>query len=304
MILDALQIGCREILLCLGDSAASDGGAGCAAALGVRFLDASGRSFVPVGDTLKNIAHIDLLGPCTGAGRGQTAGAVRCAPHALRRRGRVRAAGCPAWTRGWPTWPPWPRRTWACPSGNCPAAAQPAAWAPARWRFWAASCARATEMLLDLVNFDELLADASLVLTGEGCIDAQTAQGKVVAGVARRARAAGVPVLAFAGILGEGAGQLYELGVTAMQAANRAGLPLEQAAPRAAADLRRAAEDACRLLSCGNGDRRPAARSLKPAFLIHTAADSLPGRAAAFALLSPAPGSAAPDFALCPGKHD
>ena len=105
-----------------------------------------------------------------------------------------------------------------------------------------------TEMLLDLVNFDELLADASLVLTGEGCIDAQTAQGKVVAGVARRARAAGVPVLAFAGILGEGAGQLYELGVTAMQAANRAGLPLEQAAPRAAADLRRAAEDACRLL--------------------------------------------------------
>lgn len=247
MILDALQIGCREILLCLGDSAASDGGAGCAAALGVRFLDASGRSFVPVGDTLKNIAHIDLLGRapvlagaklrvlcdvrrtlCGGAaGYGQQAAGL---DEGLAHLAAVAEADLGVSIR-------------ELPGGG--AAGGMGAGAVA---FLGGELCQGTEMLLDLVNFDELLADASLVLTGEGCIDAQTAQGKVVAGVARRARAAGVPVLAFAGILGEGAGQLYELGVTAMQVANRAGLPLEQAAPRAAADLRRAAEDACRLL--------------------------------------------------------
>ena len=59
LIAHAVDSGCRKILLGLGGSATNDGGCGCAAALGVGFLDADGQSFVPVGDTLGRIARID-----------------------------------------------------------------------------------------------------------------------------------------------------------------------------------------------------------------------------------------------------
>jgi glycerate kinase len=55
------------------------------------------------------------------------------------------------------------------------------------------------DVVLDLVGFSDHLADADLVVTGEGSIDAQTLHGKAPAGVAARARAAGVPVVAVAG---------------------------------------------------------------------------------------------------------
>ena len=58
----AVQQGNRQILLGLGGSCTNDGGCGCAAALGVRFLDGEGRSFIPVGGTLERIEHIDVSG--------------------------------------------------------------------------------------------------------------------------------------------------------------------------------------------------------------------------------------------------
>ena len=58
----AVQQGNRQILLGLGGSCTNDGGCGCGAALGVRFLDGEGRSFIPVGGTLERIEHIDVSG--------------------------------------------------------------------------------------------------------------------------------------------------------------------------------------------------------------------------------------------------
>lgn len=258
MILDALQIGCREILLCLGGSATNDGGAGCAAALGVRFLDSSGRSFVPVGDTLQNIAHIDLLGraPVLAGATLKVLCDIKnplCGPRG--------AAAVFAPQKGAS-----PDEVLRLDAGlahlaavaeadlgvsviNLPGAGAAGGMGAGAVAFLGATLCPGIDLLLDLVGFDGLLKDASLVLTGEGCIDGQTAQGKVIAGVARRARVAGVPVIAFGGVIGEGAWALYDMGVTAMVAADRAALPFEQAAPRAAADLRRAAEDACRLMT-------------------------------------------------------
>ena len=136
---------------------------------------------MPVGDTLKNIAHIDLLGRapvlagaklrvlcdvrrtlCGGAaGYGQQAAGL---DEGLAHLAAVAEADLGVSIR-------------ELPGGG--AAGGMGAGAVA---FLGGELCQGTEMLLDLVNFDELLADASLVLTGEGCIDAQTAQGKVVAG--------------------------------------------------------------------------------------------------------------------------
>lgn len=64
LIRHAVEQGCTDILLGLGGSATNDGGCGCAAALGTRFFDAAGNSFVPVGGTLADIAHIDVRERC------------------------------------------------------------------------------------------------------------------------------------------------------------------------------------------------------------------------------------------------
>ena len=58
----AAQEGCQKIILGLGGSATNDFGAGAAAAMGVRFYNAAGKAFVPVGGTLSQIARIDVSG--------------------------------------------------------------------------------------------------------------------------------------------------------------------------------------------------------------------------------------------------
>ena len=60
LILDALEQGCRHFIVGIGGSATNDGGCGCAAALGVKFTRADGSSFIPVGGNLDQIAGIGL----------------------------------------------------------------------------------------------------------------------------------------------------------------------------------------------------------------------------------------------------
>ena len=58
MIAHALHNGAKKIVLGLGGSATNDGGCGAAAALGVQFFNKDGKTFVPIGGTLKDICHI------------------------------------------------------------------------------------------------------------------------------------------------------------------------------------------------------------------------------------------------------
>ena len=79
------------------------------------------------------------------------------------------------------------------------------------------------ELLLDTVHFDDLLEDASVVITGEGRIDWQSVYGKVPVGVAKRAKNKGVPCIALCGSIDRGAQDVYNYGVTAIfSAINRA----------------------------------------------------------------------------------
>ena len=62
LILNALDMGCKRIILCLGGSCTNDCGCGMAAALGVKFYNQNGKPFIPTGGTLKDIFHIDVSG--------------------------------------------------------------------------------------------------------------------------------------------------------------------------------------------------------------------------------------------------
>jgi glycerate kinase len=70
------------------------------------------------------------------------------------------------------------------------------------------------ELVLDMLDFDSVIADADLIITGEGRVDSQSASGKALSGIGRRAKIRGVPCVAVCGSLGEGYAAVYESGIS------------------------------------------------------------------------------------------
>ena len=93
------------------------------------------------------------------------------------------------------------------------------------------------ETVLDTVHFDDLVKDADLVLTGEGKIDGQSLRGKVVIGVARRAKAQSIPVIAIVGDIGDDIEGAYAEGVCGIFSTNRVAVEFKQAAKRCKSDM-------------------------------------------------------------------
>ena len=259
LIAHALKRGAERIILGLGGSATNDGGCGAAAALGVEFLDAEDKAFVPVGGTLRRIAHIrtggllpalrqaeviamcDIDNPLCGESgaaavfapqKGADAATVRMLDEGLAHL----AAGIEK-DLG--------RSLLTLPGGG------------AAGGFGAGSVAllgarlqMGIEAVLDLTDFDRLAADAYLVITGEGRLDSQSLRGKVVVGVARRARALGVPVVALVGSSETDIAAAYDAGVTAVFPINPAPTTLSEALAHARTHLAFTAENVLRFARC------------------------------------------------------
>ncbi|MBF6333071.1 glycerate kinase [Nocardia transvalensis] len=204
----ALDSGCRTLVLGVGGSACTDGGAGLLAGLGAILLDAQGRPVGPGGGGLTDIAYLDLhrldprirevelilasdvdnpllgthgaaavFGPQKGAGAGEVA---------------ALEAGLAHWAR------------LVAQRTGFDAADRPGAGAAGGIGFAALAVLGARrsvgiDVMLDLVGFDRALSGASLVVTGEGSLDAQTLHGKAPVGVAARAAGSGVSTIAVAG---------------------------------------------------------------------------------------------------------
>lgn len=94
--------------------------------------------------------------------------------------------------------------------------------------FFGAELRSGIDIVLDVLGFDDMLEGADLVITGEGCSDAQTLMGKCAYGVLKRARSHGVPVLLVSGALKD-TGMLLEAGFAGAVAASPAGTPLAEA---------------------------------------------------------------------------
>ena len=229
VIAAALDAGCENLVLAVGGSASTDGGAGMLAALGARILDADGDPVPPGGAGLSAARVLDLSGlhPALAQAAivlasdvdnlllGAHGAAAVYAPQKgatpddVERldAGLAHWSGLVAAARG----------VAPGPSGH-PAADVAGAGAAGGVGFAAIAVLGATarpgiDLLLDVTGFHAALAGADLVVTGEGSLDEQTLHGKAPAGVAAAARAAGVPVVAVAGrnLLSEG--QLTEAGV-------------------------------------------------------------------------------------------
>ena len=107
--------------------------------------------------------------------------------------------------------------------------------------------------MAELSGLADAVEGAGLVITGEGRLDSQSLHGKTPVGVARIARAAGVPVVALAGSLGEDYQALYAAGIDAAFALSPGPQSLEQAMTGAAAELQARACDLARLWRLARG---------------------------------------------------
>jgi glycerate kinase len=105
------------------------------------------------------------------------------------------------------------------------------------------------DLVLKAVRFDEKARGATAIFTGEGRIDAQTPEGKVIAGLAARAARVGVPLVAFAGSVRPGFEPLYSRGLSAVRPILRRTCTHAEALAEAETNLERAAEDVARLLA-------------------------------------------------------
>jgi glycerate kinase len=101
-------------------------------------------------------------------------------------------------------------------------------------------------LVVEASGFDQKLDGADLVITGEGRADSQTAYGKAPGEVARRAKAARIPVLLMAGTKGPGWEALDALGVSSIATLDEEGENLQQLMLDAAEMLTRATVRACR----------------------------------------------------------
>ncbi|WP_322748669.1 MULTISPECIES: glycerate kinase [unclassified Frankia] len=268
----ALDAGARRLLLGAGGSATTDGGAGMASALGVRFLDRTGRPLPPGGAALRDLHTIDvsgrdrrlahaeitvaadvdspLLGPHGAAAVfGPQKGAGPAEVAVLEEGLRTLANRLDAL--------PWDVASLPAREARVTAGAGAAGGLGfGAMVFLGAQIRAGAELLLDLVDFDAALDGAHLVITGEGALDATTLRGKAPAVVASRARTAGVPVIAVCGRVDLDPGRWQDAGFTAVftvhPVAPVAGAPATVGAPafvgraEAARRLRRATAEALR----------------------------------------------------------
>ena len=259
---EALERGFTRIIVGLGGSATNDGGAGFAAALGARFLDAGGRPLPPGGSALARLDRIEhsvlhplladatiiaatdvtnpLCGPdgasaIFGPQKGANPDMVRELDAALANYARVVA------------------RDVGSDVLDQPGAGAAGGLGAGLMAFAGATLQSGIDMVCEVLNFDEMLRDADLVITGEGRADRSTIFNKAPAGVARHAQAHGVPTLLLAGSLGPGYEELYDHSLAAVICIADRPMSFEQSLSRSAELLEGAAQNATRLFLAGRG---------------------------------------------------
>lgn len=262
LILAAIEAGARHIILGLGGSATNDGGMGALQALGVRFHDADGRLVPPVAEALGRVASVertdaderlagvrftiasDVTNPLLGE-RGATAvyGPQKGAD----------AAGLAQLEQGLSHF----ADVTAAATGQDHREDEGAGAAGGMgfgFLSYADACLRSGfEVIAETYQLQQRLADGPwhLLVTGEGQVDFQSVQGKLVGRIAEMAAVHAIPVLVIAGSVSGELDELYQEGVTSVASIVPGPMVLEEAMREAPTLLRRRLTDLCRLWRAG-----------------------------------------------------
>ena len=224
MILDAYHKGCRRFLMGIGGSATNDGGIGMLSALGFRFSKENGEEICPIGEGLKDLARIDATSVPKGLLHCSFQIACDVENPLYGENGASLVYG---FQKGGnkellSQMDLWMKRYSELVKEYNPAANPEAPGSGAAGglgfafrSFLQGELKSGVSLILEETKLSEKMQGADLVITGEGRLDEQSSMGKAPIGVAKLAKAQGIPVLAFAGAVTVGAKACNQAGIDA-----------------------------------------------------------------------------------------
>ena len=261
MILDALDRGFRDISIAIGGSATNDGGMGCMCALGVRFLDENGEILQGCGENLGKISEIDVSGLNSRVAKTKftvmcDVNNPLCGENGATYTFGPQKGGTPEslarLEEGMLHYRDVLLREFGVDVNEIPGAGAAGGLGAALVVFLNAVLKSGIETVLDLVDFDSRLQGVSLVVTGEGRTDWQSAFGKVLHGVGMHSKKYGIPAVAIVGSMGQGAERIYDSGIDSILTTVNAPMELHAALEQAEELYLNAARRLFRMLKAGN----------------------------------------------------
>ncbi|MCY1697786.1 glycerate kinase [Lelliottia sp. SL45] len=260
LIRHALDAGVKHIIIGIGGSATNDGGAGMVQALGAKLLDAEDNPIGMGGGELEKLARIDIseldtrlancrievacdvTNPLTGKEgasavfgpqKGATPEMIARLDDSLAHYAKIIA------------------RDLDIDVLNLEGGGAAGGMGAALYAFCGAELRQGIEIVTDALHLDNHVADADLVITGEGRIDSQTIHGKVPVGVAKVAKRYNKPVIGIAGSLTADVGVVHEHGIDAVFSVIYTVCTLEEALKNAEENVRMAARNIAAVLKIG-----------------------------------------------------
>jgi glycerate kinase len=252
LIREALDSGCRELILGIGGSSTNDCGAGMAQALGVRFFRNDKTEILDkiCGKLLGDVAAIDdsRIHPAVRSAHITVACDVRnpllgengCTYVYAPQKG-AEPEIVKQLEKNMTSFIHIAEKTVNRSVRDIPGAGAAGGLGAGLMLFLGAKLQPGIDIVMDACGFSERIKDADFILTGEGKIDSQTAFGKTIAGIAARAKLRKISVIAFAGEV-ENTDNLYQSGVTSYYSITPKTMTLEQSMTNAATLLQNAVE--------------------------------------------------------------
>lgn len=257
LIIDAINSGAKKIILGLGGSATNDGGCGMAAALGVKFKDEQDQEFIPTGGTLSQIYKIDMnniyskiedvefISMCDVDNPlcGRLGASAVFAPQKGADEDMVKSLD-----EGLAHLAKIIKRDLHIEVKDIKGAGAAGGLGAGSIAFLQSKLTKGIDVILDTINFDELVSKADIIFTGEGKFDSQSLHGKVVMGVANRSQKYKTPVIVVTGAIGENIQEAYNKGITAIFSINKEPMEFSKSALKSKENMILTMENILRLL--------------------------------------------------------
>ena len=257
LIIDAVNSGAKKIILGLGGSATNDGGCGMAAALGVKFKDEQDQKFIPTGGTLSKIYKFDMnniypkikdiefISMCDVDNPlcGRLGASAVFAPQKGADEDMVKLLD-----EGLAHLAKIIKRDLHIEVKDIKGAGAAGGLGAGSIAFLQSKLTKGIDVVLDTINFDELVSKADVVFTGEGKFDSQSLHGKVVMGVANRSQKYKTPVIVVTGAIGENIQEAYNKGITAIFSINKEPMEFSKSALKSKENMILTMENILRLL--------------------------------------------------------
>ncbi len=233
---DALKTGLKKVCICLGGTITNDGGCGLASALGIKFYDKDNNEFIPVGNTLKDICRIDnslylkqyndinIIGLCdvtnplhglNGASyifspqKGADEKMVYDLDQGLKHLERI------------------VKRDLNVDKADFQGSGAAGGIGYAIVALLCGKLQKGIDTILDLIKFDQELTDDCIVITGEGKLDSQSLNGKVISGIIDRIKSNKTKVIVVCGKLEGKEEDYFKYGIDKVVVTNEENLPFE-----------------------------------------------------------------------------